>query len=72
MSRVLMVKYLPERVRQARLEMGWTKRDLAARLGVTERAVYNWEAGKASAIRLLNLRALAALTGRSVDWFTGE
>lgn len=67
-----MVNFRPERVREARLEQGWTQKDLAVRLDVTVQAVANWESGRATRMRLLNLLALAELTGQSREWFAGE
>ena len=34
-------------VRQARLSHGWKQADLAKRIGMSQRAVSNWERGKA-------------------------
>lgn len=62
--------YRPDRILQARLDLGLTQKQLAAKLGVTDHTVANWETGRVRGIRLLNLVALARLTGKPIEWFT--
>jgi len=64
-----MADFLPGRVRKARIAAGFTQADLAARLGVTEATIANWEAGRVDSIRIGNLRALSELTGKPIAWF---
>lgn len=61
--------YVPGRIKRARNELGFSQRDLAVRLNVTEHTVANWEAGRVSSIRFANLLALSELTGKPVRWF---
>ena len=62
--------YRRERILDARLRLGLSQREFARRVGVTEHTVANWEAGRTTKIRLLNLHSLSVLTGRPISWFT--
>ena len=37
-----------ERIKEARLSRGWTRRVLAIKCGFTEASIYGWEGGKYS------------------------
>jgi transcriptional regulator with XRE-family HTH domain len=64
----------PSRVRRARAEAGLSQKDLADRIGCSERAVQHWESdaptGRRPHARLI--RALAEATGKPVGWFFGN
>ena len=64
-----MADYVPGRIKRAREALGFSQRDLAGRLNVTEHTVANWEAGRVSSIRFANLVRLAELSGKPVSWF---
>jgi transcriptional regulator with XRE-family HTH domain len=60
-----------DRLRKARQFAGLTPEELAERIGVTPRTVYNYETGKATRPAALKLWALA--TGVPFQWIeTGE
>jgi transcriptional regulator with XRE-family HTH domain len=53
-------------IREMREEHGWSQFELAARIGVTPSAVYNWERGK-NEPRLSQMRALSRAFDVSMD-----
>lgn len=61
-------RVLPERIRRARAEKGWTQREVARRIASTVQTVSGWERGK-TIPRLHRLEALAAALGKSPGWF---
>lgn len=66
---VLTMKPSPgARIREARRALGLSQRTFASRLGTTRRRVIAWE-GDANAPSALYLQRIAAVTGRSVDFF---
>jgi transcriptional regulator with XRE-family HTH domain len=58
------------RIRQARENAGFSQADLAAKLPVTLRTFGRWENARA-APRGRNLRRLAEVTGKEIDWLRG-
>lgn len=58
-------------VRRAREEAGLTQAELARRIGVTPRTVWNWEWGHREP-RGKYLRLLAEVTGKPVTFFFEE
>jgi transcriptional regulator with XRE-family HTH domain len=63
---------LPTRLRQKRVELGWSQKELAGRLGVTQGAVAQLESGRRSPSRALVSR-LARVLGVSADYLlSGE
>jgi transcriptional regulator with XRE-family HTH domain len=59
---------LSDRIRAARLRMGWSQSELAAMLTVDRSAVGHWERGDGSEPSTARLVTLAGLTGVCVDW----
>ena len=59
-----------ERLRAARLELGFTMADVAERTGVHIQSVHRWETGLVKP-DLIRLRGLASVLGRPVEWFLG-
>ena len=62
---------IAERLRTAREELGWTRREVGERAGVDLNMIYEYESGRRNPSTLA-LRGLASLYGRSVEWFFGE
>ena len=62
---------LVHRLRTAREELGWTRREVGERAGVDLNMIYEYESGRRNPSTLA-LRGLAALYGKSVEWFYGE
>jgi len=60
---------LPDRLRRSRKRMGWDQVDIAARLGIHQRTVANYETGHTEPKRSV-LLAWATLTNVPVDWLT--
>jgi transcriptional regulator with XRE-family HTH domain len=58
------------RIRQARESAGYSQEELAAQIPVTPRTVGRWERGEV-APRGRNLRRLAEVTGKQIDWLRG-
>lgn len=42
---MLMLMLTPDQIRQLRLKLGWTRPQMAKRIGVGVQAVYQWEKG---------------------------
>ena len=59
-----------ERLRTAREELGWTRREVGERAGVDLNMIYEYESGRRNPSTLA-LRGLAALYGKPVEWFYG-
>lgn len=57
------------RIKAAREAMGLSPEAFGKRLSVSRPAVYKWEENDAIEITPSNLEALAALTGKSEEWF---
>lgn len=60
---------LGDRLRRSRKRMGWDQSDIAARLGIHQRTVANYELGHSEPKRALML-AWARLTNVPVEWLT--
>lgn len=60
---------LPDRLRRSRKRMGWDQSDIAARLGVHQRTVANYETGQTEP-KLAMLMSWANVTNVPVDWLT--
>ncbi len=60
--------HLSDRIRAARLRMGWSQSKLAAMLTMGRSAVGHWERGDGSKPSTARLIALAGLTGVCVEW----
>lgn len=58
------------RIAQARKEAQMRQEDLARELGVSVRTIYAYESGETPPHR--NLRQIADILGRPVDWFRDE
>lgn len=52
-----------QKIRQARLEHGWTQQDLAERIGITKSAVSEWERDKIVELTLTNAQAVYDVLG---------
>lgn len=64
-----MKKTLNERIKELRLENGWSQTDLAVRVEVTQQTIADWEKGKKPSIDKLIL--LARAFNASVDFLLG-
>jgi len=64
-------KEIGQRIRVARLRLGWTQADTAARLGVVYQSMNKYEKGHnaLTAVRLVDMAALLQVT---VSWLVGE
>lgn len=62
---------LARRIAEARRDAGLTQADLAATMGVSEKAVQTWEQGTFTP-RPKRLHALAAALGKPVEWFVSD
>ena len=62
---------LREQLRRAREQRGWTQQQAGDRAGVSANMIYMYEAGQRNPSTLA-LKGLAALYGKSVEWFYGE
>ena len=62
---------LKTRLRLAREQRGWTQQQAGDRAGVSPNMIYMYEAGQRNPSTLA-LKGLAALYGKSVEWFFGE
>ena len=62
---------LASRITEAREAQALTKRELAARLDVSERTIWNYENG-ARTPRGFRLRQLARVTKRPIEFFTED
>lgn len=60
-----------EKIRSARNQRSLKQSELAAAIGVTERAVRFWEADKRDP-RFEHVVAIARVTGQSLDYFIEE
>jgi transcriptional regulator with XRE-family HTH domain len=65
---------LGERIRQARVEAGWTIEALARELNVSTRTVAGWQSGRQQRSRpsYERLARLSELLGKPVSYFLGE
>lgn len=57
-----------ERITDARKARGWTKKELARRLGVSKATVSDWENDKIKNLKMAHLIALSDETGYSIPW----
>lgn len=57
-----------DRIRRLREAKGWTQRELADRVGVTEAAVSQWERGETKNIKNLNFAALLEELGTTQEY----
>ena len=62
---------LRERLRRAREQRDWTQQQAGDRAGVSANMIYMYEAGQRNPSTLA-LKGLAALYGKSVEWFYGD
>ena len=62
---------IPERLRLARSEAGWTRQEAGKRAGVDPNMIYQYESGNRNPSTLA-LRGLASLYSKPVEWFYGE
>jgi transcriptional regulator with XRE-family HTH domain len=60
---------LEERIKQRRIELGWSQAELARRMFVSQPSVAEWESGR-KAPHLKNMARLAMLLGVSFDWLS--
>ncbi|MCR4297841.1 MAG: helix-turn-helix domain-containing protein [Gallionella sp.] len=60
---------MKERIKQARLERGWSQEELARRMSVTQPSVAEWESGR-KAPHMKNLMRLAKLLGVAIEWLS--
>ena len=60
-----------KKLRSVREELGWSQQEAGRRAGVDPNMIYQYEAGHRNPSTLA-LRGLAALYGKSVEWFYGE
>lgn len=70
-----LLPYLPQRLRELRLELGWTLEDVAVRVGVTQAGVVsNWEATnqRRRTPELSTLLLLQRWYGVSMDYLLGN
>jgi len=73
-GQVEILPLMPQRLRELRLELGWSLNDVAQRLGVTQRAVVsNWEATnqRRRIPDIENLLVLQKWYGVSMDYLLG-
>jgi transcriptional regulator with XRE-family HTH domain len=59
---------LDDRIRQARLRAGFTKAELARRVGVCPSAVVQWEHPTHTVPNTTNLARIAEITGVAFEW----
>jgi len=57
-----------ERIKRVRLEKGLTQMEVARRIGISKSAVSQWESGTSLDIRPNNLRLLAKILNKSMEW----
>ena len=62
---------LGTRVKERRIELGWTQEELARRLGVRQNVVSRLEAGGVKTPNLVMLRTLARVLGVTTDYLVG-
>lgn len=61
----------PSRVRKARMDSGFTQREVAKELGIKQSTIAKYETGKLEP-DLEKLGILADFYGKSADWFIGR
>jgi transcriptional regulator with XRE-family HTH domain len=61
-----------DRLKSERLRLGLTQKQLAEKIGVTDRTIQNYERGVKNTARFEHVRALAAVFGISTDALTGD
>ena len=60
-------------IRSKREFNGWNQEELAEKVGVSQRTIHNWEAGKVDSIKVANLEKLAEAFGVSfVEVYNGK
>jgi transcriptional regulator with XRE-family HTH domain len=62
---------LGERIRERRMELGWTQEELAYRLGVRQTVVCRFELGMVKSPNVVMLRQLARTLKVTTDWLVG-
>ena len=67
----MLVMELKKRLKLAREQLGWTQQEAGDRAGVSANMIYMYEAGQRNPSTLA-LKGLAALYGKSVEWFFGK
>jgi transcriptional regulator with XRE-family HTH domain len=61
-----------DKLKSERLRLGLTQKQLAEKIGITDRTIQNYERGNKNAARFEHVRALAAIFGISTSELTGE
>lgn len=62
---------MAQRIRQKRLELGWTQEELAEKLGVQKSAVSKYEAGRVPNLKRETIAKMATLFNCSPAWLMG-
>ena len=60
---------MDKRIKETRIEMGWSQAELARRMFVAQSSVADWESGR-KAPHTKNLVRLAIVLGVSFEWLT--
>ena len=60
---------MKQRIKQSRLERGWSQAELARRMSVTQPSVAEWESGR-KAPNMKNLVHLSKLLGVGFEWLS--
>lgn len=67
-----MIHLLPDRVRAAREQYGWTQEELAARAGLSRNHIVLIETGQRPNLAANTVDALADALSRTADWLMGR
>jgi transcriptional regulator with XRE-family HTH domain len=67
----LLAQEVGRRIKEARLERGWSRRDFGAKLGVSGQQIQKYESGK-DAVPLHRLLVLSSICGVSPQTFWGQ
>lgn len=59
------------RIKSKRTERGFTRKELAEDVGVTERSIHRWENGTPEVSDIEHLKQLARALGVSLEWLMG-